>query len=540
MHTATPQVTQPPWWRDAVCYQIYVRSFADANGDGIGDLEGIRSRLPYLARLGVDAVWLTPFYTSPQHDHGYDVADFRNVDVRFGNLDDFDALLTEAHVLGIRVIVDIVPNHTSSEHPWFQEAVAAKPGSRARERYIFLDGSGRGGRKPPNNWLSHFGGPAWTQLEDGQWYLHLFDRSQPDVNWRNKEVRDEYESVLRFWLDRGVDGFRIDVAHSLYKEQGLPDARRRGGLVAPYHDQPEVHSVYRRWHQILEEYDGDRMAIAEAWVADEEAMARYIRPDELQQTFNFHWLLAPWSAASFRKVITDTLRAVGAVEASPTWVLSNHDVVREVTRYGDGEAGVARSRAATLTMLALPGSSYIYQGAELGLPQAEVPEEHRQDPAWLRGGGVGRDGCRVPIPWAGTEPPYGFGADGTTPWLPQPSSWRNLTVEAQDNDASSTLNFFRRALAARRTLVGQLDRQVRLPRTPPGVLVIEREPGLTCVLNCGKRAVSLSRLTAAGESASRGLGDLLISSGDDSAVTAGTVPPDTAAWFRRTAGHHGS
>ena len=526
-------MTHTPWWRDAVCYQVYVRSFADANGDGLGDLLGIRSKLAYLRHLGVDAIWLTPFYPSPQHDHGYDVADFRSVDSRFGSLRDFDAMLATAHDLGIRVIVDIVPNHTSDEHVWFREALTATPGSRARNRYICCDGTGRAGAKPPNNWRSVFGGPAWSRLDDGQWYLHLFDSSQPDVNWRNKEVREEYESVLRFWLDRGVDGFRIDVAHSLYKEKGLPRAGRQDGLVTPYYDQPEVHSVYRRWNKILKEYDGDRMAIAEAWVTDPEAMARYIRRDELQQSFNFHWLQAPWSAAAFRTVIADTLRAVEPVAASATWVLSNHDVVREVTRYGGGEIGVARSRAATLTMLALPGSSYIYQGAELGLPQVDVPETDREDPMWFRGGGVGRDGCRVPIPWSGTKRPYGFSPDGAEPWLPQPPSWRGLSVEVQDGDAGSTLSFFRRAIAERRAVFGELDQRVRLPRSPPGVLVVERDPGFTCVLNCAKRAVRLSLLAGSTDGAGHGLGDLLISSGSEEAVSNGVLPPDTAAWFRR-------
>ncbi len=521
-------MTSTAWWREAVCYQIYVRSFADANGDGLGDLRGIRDRLPYLRRLGVDAVWLTPFYTSPQHDHGYDVADFRDVDPRFGTLHDFDEMLASAHALDIAVIIDIVPNHTSSEHRWFQEALAARPNSAERNRYIFCDGTGRAGTKPPNNWRSAFGGPAWSRVGDGQWYLHLFDPSQADVNWRNHEIHEEYESVLRFWLDRGVDGFRIDVAHSLYKQEGLPNTARHDTFVAPYYDQPEVHAVYRRWRQIFEEYAGDRMAIAEAWVEDEAAMARYLRPDELQQSFNFHWLKAPWSAAAFRRVITDTLRAVEPVGASVTWVLSNHDVVREVTRYGGGAQGLARSRAATPLMLALPGSAYLYQGAELGLPEVEVSEPDRQDPIWTRGVGVGRDGCRVPLPWSGSKPPYGFGAVGSRPWLPQPPSWAELSVATQERDPRSTLAFFRRALSMRRETAGELDQRVRLPPATPGVLVVERDPGFTCVVNCGSRPVSLDRLAVHGVE----IGRLLIASGEDEQVAAGTLPSDTAAWFR--------
>ncbi|MBA3233959.1 MAG: glycoside hydrolase family 13 protein [Propionibacteriales bacterium] len=523
-----------PWWRDAVCYQIYVRSFADSTGDGLGDLPGVTSRLPYLRDLGVDAIWLTPFYTSPQHDHGYDVADYRDVDPRFGTLDDFGGLIATAHRLGLKVIVDLVPNHTSYEHPWFKAAYTAAPGSRERKRYIVRPGRGREGVEPPNNWQSVFGGPAWTRLPDGQWYLHLFDTSQPDLNWRNREVRDEFEAILRFWLDRGVDGFRIDVAHGLVKAKDLPDGPgRTSALVTPYWDQPEVHTIYRRWHRVLADYDGDRMAIAEAWAADEAKMARYLRPDELQQAFNFHWLEAPWSAAAFRRVIARTYAAVDPVGASPTWVLSNHDVTREVTRYGGGAVGVARSRAATLAMLALPGSAYIYQGTELGLPEVEVPEKHREDPTWLRGGGVGRDGCRVPIPWSGSTRPYGFGPADSKPWLPQPAEWRKLSVEAQDGAPASTLTFFRRALTVRRQTVAGLDDAVHLPSAPPGVLVIERASGFSCVVNCGKRAVRLSRLAAATEGAGHRLGDVLISSGSDALVADDVLPPDTAAWFRR-------
>jgi alpha-glucosidase len=541
-----------PWWRDAVCYQIYVRSFADSDGDGLGDLAGITSRLPYLADLGVDAIWVTPFYPSPQNDHGYDVADYRDVDTRFGSLADFDAMVVAAHARQLRVIVDLVPNHTSSEHPWFQAALAAGPGSRDRQRYIFRTGRGRDGAQPPTNWQSVFGGPAWTRVPDGEWYLHLFDVTQPDLNWRRREVREEFDSILRFWLDRGVDGFRIDVAHGLIKHKELPDHDNPGHLlVAPYWDQPEVHGVYRRWNKVLAAYDGDRMAIAEAWADDEQKMARYLRRDELQQAFNFHWLTAPWSAAEFRHVIERTYAAVDPVKASPTWVLSNHDVVREVTRYGGGDLGVARSKAATLTMLALPGSAYVYQGAELGLPEVDVPERFRQDPAWLRGEGAGRDGSRVPLPWSGTRRPYGFGPDGSTAWLPQPASWRRLSVEAQDRSSGSTLAFFRQALAARRQVVSSLGSRITFGRGPAGTLVFSREPGFTCVLNAGKRPVRLVRvqpgqpdpsdaapLGAANASlgdANGSLGDLLITSGgadsEHAIHTDHSLPPNTAAWF---------
>ena len=511
-----------PWWKHSVCYQIYVRSFADGDGDGVGDMAGIEQRLPYLHDLGVDSVWITPFYTSPQNDHGYDVADYRDVDPLFGSLADFDSMLAKAHDLGLRVIVDLVPNHTSSEHPWFREALAAEPGSPARDRYVFRDGAGRGGNRPPNNWQSIFGGPAWTRVpgpdgEPGQWYLHMFDPTQPDLNWWNAEVGDEMESVLRFWLDRGVDGFRIDVAHGLYNPLDLPDKKR--GQWMPMWDQPEVHEVYRRWRKILEEYDGERMAVAEAWTNTPESMARYVRADELHQTFNFHWLGATWGAASFRRVITESLDAVGLVGASATWVLSNHDVVRHVTRYGGGERGLARGRAALLAMLALPGGSYIYQGEELGLEQVEVPHEHKQDPSYHRGADEGRDGCRVPMPWSGAEAPFGFGPGQGQPWLPQPASWKDLTVEAQEQAPDSTLSFYRKALRARRRLTAGVGDEVTWLTTAPGTLAFRRGDGFVCMVNCGSRA---ARVPAEA-------GELVLSSGPVGA--AGTLPPDTAAWF---------
>jgi alpha-glucosidase len=528
---ATPEQTRP-WWRDAVFYEIYVRSFADADGDGVGDIAGITSRLPYLAELGVDAVWITPFYPSPQADHGYDVADYRDVDPMFGSLDDFDELLKTAHDLGVRVVVDLVPNHSSDEHEWFRQALAAAPGSRERARYVFRDGRGRDGAEPPNNWQSTFGGPAWARVPDGQWYLHIFDRRQPDFDWTNPEVGDEFESILRFWLDRGVDGFRIDVAHGMFKEEGLPDVAAdayAGGieeamtkLDRPYWDQPGVHDVYRRWRRVLDEYEGHRMAVAEAWVSTAESMARYVRPDELQQAFNFHWLQARWSAAAFRAVIEATFAAVRPVDASPTWVLSNHDVERHVTRYGGGELGLARARAATLTMLALPGSAYLYAGEELGLPQADVAPEHREDPTWHRGGGVGRDGCRVPLPWSGEAPPFGFGPDGTKhTWLPQPGSWKDLTVQAQEERDDSTLAFYRRALAARRSLLPRLGDHTEFVDSPPEVLAFRRDPDLLCVVNCGSEPADIS-----------GHGEVLIASGATDEVRAGSLPPDTAVWLR--------
>jgi alpha-glucosidase len=515
---------QVPWWRNAVCYQVYIRSFADSDGDGVGDMPGVTSRLAHLAELGVDAVWITPFYTSPQLDHGYDVADYRDVDPLFGSLTDFDAMLSRAHELGIRVIVDLVPNHTSSAHEWFRAALAAAPGGPERARYLFRDGE-----EPPNNWPSVFGGPAWTRVDDGQWYLHLFDTSQPDLDWRNPEVPEMFREVLRFWLDRGVDGFRIDVAHGLFKEEGLSDQRlteaEQAANVAdesilpvhpehePMWDQPEVHEVYRDWRRILESYPGDRMAVGEAWTRDAEAMARYIRPDELHQSFNFHWLTATWSAEEFAAVIAETLAAVEPVGASPTWVLSNHDVVRHPTRYGGGARGLGRARAATLTMLALPGSAYLYQGEELGLEEVDVAAEDRQDPRSLVTGLVGRDGCRVPIPWGGDAAPYAFGPDGSEPWIPQPADWAALTVEAQSADPASTLAFYQAALAVRRTFADIAGDRVEMLPSAPDVLLFRRGD-IVCHLNCGATAVDLPG------------GDVLLCSGDQPGA------PDTATWLR--------
>jgi len=532
------------WWASAVVYQVYPRSFADANGDGMGDLRGVTAHLDHLHRLGVDAVWLSPFYKSPQADAGYDVADYRQVDPLFGTLGDFDEMLQKAHGMGIRVIVDLVPNHTSDEHVWFQEALAAAPGSRERDRYMFRPGKdavpGSGdGSLAPNNWKSIFGGPAWTRITEadgrpGDWYLHLFDTKQPDLNWENPEVHEEMRSVLRFWLDRGVDGFRVDVAHGMVKEEGLPDwdgfaamvqgstelpgdahgghseteephrAHTAAGGTAvesgaatgddhqavsplyppsPFFDQDGVHDIYREWNRVLAEYDGDRMLVAEAWVEPAERLARYVRKDEMQQAFNFDFLLAGWSAPRTAAAIEDSLRAAATVGATTTWVLSNHDTVRHTTRFGlkdpttfpkgiaaedeqpDAAMGLARARAATMVALALPGSAYLYQGEELGLPEhTTVPAEARQDPTFFRTRGVerGRDGCRVPLPWKSAEPGYGFapafrpgeagsaGAAPAAPWLPQPEAFGELAADRQDGVAGSTLELYRAALALRR------------------------------------------------------------------------------------------
>ncbi|MFF3500894.1 glycoside hydrolase family 13 protein [Streptomyces sp. NPDC003247] len=485
---------RPEWWRDAVIYQVYPRSFADSNGDGEGDLEGVRTRLPYLRELGVDAVWLSPFYVSPQADGGYDVADYRAVDPMFGTLLDADAVIRDAHALGLRVIIDVVPNHCSDQHDWFRRALREGPGSPLRERFHFRPGRGTDGGEPPNDWESVFGGPAWTRTTNpdgtpGEWYLHLFAPEQPDFNWDSPAVRDEFRSVLRFWLDMGVDGFRIDVAHGLVKAAGLPDLGHReqlkllGNQALPFFDQDGVHEIYRSWRQILDEYPGQRIGVAEAWTPSAERTAFYLRADELHQAFNFHYLGTGWDAGALRATIDESLDAMRPIGAPSTWVLSNHDVVRHATRLADGDPGrgLRRARAATLLMLALPGSAYVYQGEELGLPEVtDLPDEVRQDPSFFRDNGQDglRDGCRVPIPWSGTEPPYGFGPAGGPAWLPQPASWADLSVEAQSGDPDSTLELYRSALALRRdhAALGAGDR-VEWLDAPEGVLAFRRVSG---------------------------------------------------------------
>ncbi len=507
------------WWRDAVIYQVYPRSFADSNGDGMGDLPGIRSRLPYLRDLGVDAVWLSPFYASPQADAGYDVADYRAVDPMFGTLLDADALIRDAHALGLRIIVDLVPNHSSDQHEWFQRALREGPGSPLRERYHFRPGQGENGELPPNDWESIFGGPAWTRSENpdgtpGDWYLHLFAPEQPDFDWDSPAVADEFRSILRFWLDMGVDGFRIDVAHGLVKAPGLPDLgggdqlKLLGNDVMPFFDQDGVHEIYRSWRKILDEYPGQRIGVAEAWTPTVERTANYVRPDELHQAFNFQYLGTSWDAAELRGVIDLSLDSMRPVDAPTTWVLSNHDVTRHATRFanppglgtqirtpGDRALGLRRARAATLLMLALPGSAYVYQGEELGLPDVtDLPDEVRQDPSFFRQAGQDgfRDGCRVPIPWSGTEAPYGFGPDAGGPsWLPQPAEWAALSVEAQTGDPTSTLELYRSALALRRDRddLGA-GREVEWLESPEGTLAFRRG-SFVCTVNATGAPVAI-------------------------------------------------
>jgi alpha-glucosidase len=473
------------WWRQAAVYQIYPRSFADADGDGLGDLPGIRSRVGYLADLGIDAIWLSPFYPSALADGGYDVADYRDVDPRLGTLEDFDELIAALHERGIRVIVDIVPNHTSDLHEWFQEALAAGRGSAARDRYVFREGKGASGEEPPTDWESVFGGPAWERVEDGQWYFHNFATEQPDLNWDHPEVRADFLKTLRFWSDRGVDGFRIDVAHMLTKDltEPLPSRAELEQMPQdgnhPLLDRDDVHEVYAEWRRVFEEYDPPRTAVAEAWVSSPERRAKYASAEGLGQAFNFDLLEADFDAAEFRTVIADNLAQAAETGSSTTWVLSNHDVTRHATRYGlpplagrpvkqgtewvaaggpeadiDRDQGLRRARAATLLLLGLPGSTYLYQGEELGLQEvAGITAEQRQDPAFFRGGeydGLGRDGCRVPLPWSADRPAFGFG--GAVAHLPQPAWFAEYAVDVEAADPTSTLSLYREALRLRRLL----------------------------------------------------------------------------------------
>jgi len=475
------------WWRSAVIYQIYPRSFADSNGDGYGDLPGITSRLSSLAALGIDAVWLSPFYKSPQRDAGYDVSDYCSVDPLFGTMTDFDALLERAHELGLRVLIDLVPNHTSDLHDWFKAAMTSEPGSLEREFYHFATGKGADGELPPNNWVSMFGGPAWTRTvgadgTPGEWYLHLFDSSQPDLNWDNPEVQAAFEDILRFWLDKGVDGFRVDQPHAMAKAKGLPDnpfveaagaGFIEGADSPPMWFQEEVHPIFRRWRRILDGYSPERAMCGEAYVLPLSFMAKWVRPDEFHQTFNFRFLDTEWHAPLIKATIDESFTAFGEVGAPSTWVLSNHDVIRHASRMGgltgrptasdgvgpghpqpDRELGLSRARAATMFMLGLPGSAYLYQGEELGLPEHTTLEpEHRQDPTFARTQGerLGRDGCRVPLPWeAAGGKNFGFGPSDAS-WLPAPEIYGSYARDTQEGTAGSTLELYKHALAARKS-----------------------------------------------------------------------------------------
>jgi len=546
-----------PWWRDAVTYQIYIRSFADSNGDGIGDVEGICSRLPYLKQLGIDAIWITPWYPSPQNDHGYDVSDYMDIEPQYGTLADAEKLIKATHDHGLKFIVDIVPNHTSDQHKWFQAALKAAPGSPERDRYMFRDGKGPNGDLPPNNWEAVFGGCAWERVieadgKPGQWYLHLFAIEQPDLNWENPEVRSHLEDVLKFWLDRGVDGFRIDVAHGMVKYPGLPDipeVNTTSEMLAPHErpfwDQEGVHEIYRSWRKILDSYPGERMAVAEAWVSPASRIARYVRADELQNSFNFEMLTTLWNADEIRTKIDNSMEALVEVGAPPSWVFNNHDVVRSVdrldlgltnngestfTRQGDPAKfniarGTLRAKSATLMTLALPGGTYLYQGEELGLPEVrDLPEDRLTDPRWKMSGykDRGRDGCRVPLPWK-TEPTGGFGFSTNElleldqAWLPMSPWMGNFSVESQDGVAGSTLTMYREALALRKLEEGLGDGPMTWIEAGKDVVAFSRPGNFACFINFGA-AIEIPNGAK-----------VLISSGP---LQGNLIPTDTAVWLR--------
>lgn len=519
-------MADPRWWSRAVFYQLYPRSFADSDGDGVGDLDGVTAHLDHLRALGVDALWLNPVMVSPMVDHGYDVADPRDVDPLFGGMAALDRLLAAADAAGIKVTMDLVPNHTSSAHPWFRAALAAGAGSPERARYLFRDGRGPDGALPPNNWTSVFGGPAWTRVTEpdgrpGQWYLHLFDAAQPDLNWDNPEIAADVERTLRFWLDRGVAGFRIDVAHGMAKPADLPDmADPEGVMLATRVDDPRfnndgVHAIHRGIRTVLDDYP-EAATVGEVWVFDNEDFAKYLRPDELHLGFNFRLVRADFTAPAVREAIENSLATAVLADSPPTWTLSNHDVEREVSRYGGGAQGLSRARAMALVMLALPGAVFVYNGEELGLPNVELPDNVLQDPVWERSGHTerGRDGCRVPLPWSGDAAPYGFSSTTQT-WLPMPDDWGPLTVAAQSADPESTLSLFRRAIELRRgrTVLG---RSVRWLPTAPGLLAFQCEDGLVCLLNAGSTTVDVPA------------GRVVLASGP---LSDGRMSPDTTLWL---------
>jgi alpha-glucosidase len=512
------------WWHGAVFYEIYVRSFADSNNDGIGDLPGITSRLDYVKRLGVDAIWLTPFYPSPQKDHGYDVADYCDVNPDYGTLDDFDRLLERAHDLRLKVLVDLVPNHTSDQHPWFRSALSARDDPH-RTWYHFADPKPDG--SPPNNWTSAFGGPAWERDKgSGQWYLRLFATEQPDLNWWNPEVRAEFEGIVRFWFERGADGFRIDVAPALFKRRDLADrpmvrSRSTGALwpdpAFSIFDQPELHDVYKKWREIANGFEPERVLVGE--IFEPRRHSGFVAPDQLNMAFAL--IAAPWDAAHWRRLIDVDREALKVSGFEPSWTLSNHDVVRETTRFGGGIIGRRRALAGMLLVLGLPGQVFLYQGEELGLEQADVPAEQRQDPVFFHSGGsqAGRDGCRVPMPWLRGQPNAGFSTAPT--WLPEPAGWDKLAVDAQLASSSSVLSHYTRALALRRRLAGRLPDRLEWCPAPDRVLVYRRGP-LVVACNFGNRPVGLEvkgRLVASSDSRVRKAGARL------------KLPESSAAWL---------
>lgn len=509
--------TTIPWWHSNICYEIFPRSFADANGDGIGDLQGVTQRLPYLAKLGVDSIWLTPFYPSPQADTGYDVSDYCDINPEYGTLEDFDQLLITAHSLGIRMLIDIVPNHTSDQHEWFQKALRSPKGSPEREWYLFRDGKGEHGELPPNNWPSLFGGPAWTQIPgEQQWYLHMFSPHQPDLNWENPAVHEAFDDILKFWMDRGVDGIRIDAANNLVKAKGLPDITQPirnptlGALQGPMFDQDGVHDIYRHWRKILDTY-GDRLMVAEAFaVRPISRLVNYVRPGELNQAFNFDYQLLRWSPSGYKRVIDEYINAMGTVGAPCTWVTNSHDQVRMTSRLGlieagstpmgldrtteqpDEQLGLDRARALIMLTMLLPGALYLYQGEELGLPNhTTLDPRYRKDPRYFDSDRtqIGRDGCRIPMPWRSDAPAFGFGSSEKS-WLSQPDHYKRYAVNVEEQDPHSTLALYRQLI----TLRQQYDLgngQLLWFDAPRNDILLARNGSLCLFINFGYTPIAL-------------------------------------------------
>ena len=445
------------WWRDAVGYEVYIRSFADGDDDGVGDLAGLTERLDHLAWLGVDVVWVTPFYPSPMVDFGYDVSDYCDVHPLFGDLDDFDRLIAKADSLGLRVVIDVVPNHSSDQHPWFQ-AARSSPDAPERDYYHWRDGTPDG--PPFNNWIGMFGGSAWSYDDvAAQQFLHLFLPEQPDLNWANPAVNDEFDRILRFWLDRGVSGFRIDVAHAMAKDPQLRDnpvlyeidgtEHRWVQFDSLRHDhdilQPEAHDIFRRWRKIVEEYDA--VLIGETYVLDPDDFGSLLPGDGLHVGFWFKTMHVEWDATAIRESLAAPLEAANTPVG---WVQASHDDPRPPTRFGGGAIGRDRSLALSTLLLALPGMPFLYQAEELAIPDGVVPPERKSDPVGGDDVDAGRDGCRTPVPWS-LEPGEGFSRTAE-PWLPSSHDTVDQTVAGQQADPDSPLHRVRRLIEVRRGL----------------------------------------------------------------------------------------
>lgn len=538
--------SNPEWWKTACIYQIYPRSFNDTTGNGLGDLNGITAKVKYLDSLGIDAVWLSPFFPSHLYDGGYDVDDYMNVDSRLGTLEDFDNLVKELHSHGIKIYVDIVANHTSIHHKWFEEAIKAEPNSVERNRYIFRDGKGKNGELPPNDWPSHFGPEAWTRIVEpngklGQWYYHMFAPQQPDLNWANPEVREHFKTILKFWGDRGVDGFRVDVAHGMSKDLTEP-FKSKPTLSPmmeddPIFDRDENHVIFREWRKLFNSYTPSLSAVAEANAEKASRRILYAREDELGQAFNFDLLKSPWDAEHMFNVIDANTNLAKEYGTASTWVLSNHDKVRHVSRYAlpngtdykawlmtDGQSpmpdylvGTARAKAATMLMLALPGSAYIYQGEELGLREvANIDTGLLQDPVWTNSKNKfkGRDGCRVPIPWDGSK---NFGFTKGEPHLPMPEWFKNFAVEALELSPKSFLNFYRTAIKLRRKLT--IDDSFKWIENPDrNILHFARSKKWHSFTNLNSEPVAIPKCR-----------EVIMSSGP---VNGKFVPANTTIWYK--------